>query len=810
MELDIAMEARPVSPPIHIYDVRNGQENHMSLQQWLHDFVHPSETTEPFEAVLHHADGSTRHRHLPFYLRKLPTEILYDANGLELFDKITQLEEYYLTRCEREILREKAATIAGHVPDGASVIELGCGSMTKTALLLNQIRAAGKRGVTFYALDIEESYLKTSLEALMQDQREKQNAFEHDVHYAGILGSYEQALSTILKEIKPPRVLLWLGSSIGNWTRSDAEHLVRQFVDVMDAGDGFLIGIDKRNDPTVIAKAYNDKEGVTALFALNGLHHLNYLLKENVFPSHQFDYFAGYNAIDGRHEAYFRSLVEQTISIPSPKGEVNVLLQKDELIRYEFSYKYSLEEVHHLGAASGLHLTTFWEDSNHMYRLCFFQKPRTNPLGHSPMPTLHDWEDVWQRWDQITHPSVISDIYEQPIELRHPIVFYIGHIPTFCDIMLSKGLDEALTEPAYYSTIFERGIDPDVEDPTKCHPHSYVPATWPAKEDIMNYQKRVRERVRCVCQAIAENRIPPALLRRVGRAMHLALEHEVMHRETLIYMLVQSERIRPPVAMSLFESPVPIGKAQWCTIQGGDVSFGIDDGEERDEMEASLPKAFGWDNETPRQTVSVESFQIQHRPVTNSEYLCFMKSLDSVSEDLIPSYFSKCKESDAFGVKTAFGVLPNEICMNWPVALSYHQATAYLKYLQDTTHDASLRIPTEAEYEQFYRQFRNDDASQYNVGFRHWCPTPLSDAKVHVMGSLWEWTSTVLEAHSGFVPSKVYPGYSSDFFDTKHNVVKGGSWATHTRLVGRLRNFYQRSYGFAFIGVRFARALVEI
>ena len=796
-----------------VYDARAKHLSCTSPGKLFEKFISPDETDEPLDVELTQPDGSTRLRRLPAQLRQLPCEILYDAKGLELFDRITQLDGiYYLTACERDILHNQTE-IVSHIPDNASIIELGCGSMTKTSVILDHLQSSGKRGISFYALDIEESFLKASLASLMEKEEKKNVPAEHAIKYAGILGSYDQAIASILKQIKSPRVFLWLGSSIGNCpSRKAAASFLRSFVEVMNSGDLFLVGIDKRNAPSRVALAYNDPYGISSAFGLNGLNHLNELLAAETFPLDRFEYFAGYNVEEGRHEAYYRSLENQVIPIPSTHSDglcESVSLTKNELIRYEVSYKFSFEEIENLGTSSGMSLKESWTDSENLYALALFKKPITIPrsLAQSGIPSIEDWKWIWAQWDRISSSDVIKDYMEKPIDLRHPMIFYKGHLPAFCDMLLSNCLGEQRTEPQYYETIFDRGIDPDVENPTICHAHSVVPEVWPPLEEIQDYTHRVRKRLVGVYDSIDRKDIAVSP-RRLSRVLHMIFEHELMHTETFLHMLVQSRKIVIPVQKPDFTAiPNPLKDPRWLPITGGEVMVGVNNGEELDYVRDDVPTVFGWDNESPLRTSSVRPFQIQHRPVTNLEYLCFMKSLPSFSPDLVPASFAKVDASEMYGVKTVFGILPVTQCMNWPVALNYHQATAYLHHLQVQQKDTSIHIPTEDELLCFYAQQRatEQDSNSFNIGFQNWCPLELSDDEVHIFGSLWEWTSTLLEEHPGFVQSKLYPGYTVDFFDGKHHVVKGASWATHPRLAGRLRNFYQCSYPYAFVGVRFAR-----
>ncbi|GMH43175.1 hypothetical protein BSKO_11097 [Bryopsis sp. KO-2023] len=364
-----------------IFDIKENDHQCPLVQEVFQSFVNPPPTAETITCELYQPDGTKRTRRLSERMRKLPSEILYDARGLELFERITELEdEYYLTRCEREILRTQMPDIAKYVTDGASIVELGCGSLSKTATFLKHVREAGRRDVRFFALDIEKSFLEASLKDLMEDEQKQDVPAENRIEYAGIYGSYTDALSSFLKDIIGQKVLLWLGSSIGNFSRADSNALVGRFQkELMKEGDVFFIGMDKRKDPATVARAYNDAGGVTSEFGLNGLDHLCRMMGNSDMDRMSFDYFAGYNDVEGRHEAYYRSNVAQTVSVPrSTGGFEKVDLEKDELIRYEFSVKYSMEEIQELASSTGLVLERTWTDAQDMYNFCMFRKPFSN------------------------------------------------------------------------------------------------------------------------------------------------------------------------------------------------------------------------------------------------------------------------------------------------------------------------------------------------------------------------------------------------------------------------------------------------
>ena len=142
----------------------------------------------------------------------------------------------------------------------------------------------------------------------------------------------------------------------------------------------------------------------------------------------------------------------------------------------------------------------------------------------NPIPSLHEFEQLWAAWDTITKGMIPKEeLLSQPIKLRNCCLFYLGHIPTFLDIHLTRATNSSLTEPKYFRQIFERGIDPDVDDPEKCHAHSEIPDMWPPIEEILKFQDRVRERTR----SLYKNKTAH-LDQKVGCALWLGFEHEGM------------------------------------------------------------------------------------------------------------------------------------------------------------------------------------------------------------------------------------------------------------------------------------------
>ena len=146
-----------------------------------------------------------------------------------------------------------------------------------------------------------------------------------------------------------------------------------------------------------------------------------------------------------------------------------------------------------------------------------------------PVPSLDEFEQLWSVWDTVTrHMLPEGELLSKPIKLRNCCLFYLGHIPTFLDIHIARATDKRPTEPSSYRQIFERGIDPDVDNPAHCHAHSEIPDTWPPAEEILAFQERVRNRVRA---AYDDGNVVKS--RSLGRALWIGFEHEGMSEHVL-------------------------------------------------------------------------------------------------------------------------------------------------------------------------------------------------------------------------------------------------------------------------------------
>jgi hypothetical protein len=206
------------------------------------------------------------------------------------------------------------------------------------------------------------------------------------------------------------------------------------------------------------------------------------------------------------------------------------------------------------------------------------------------VPSVDDWLNLWKVWDIVTRKMIPEqDLLEKPIKLRNACIFYLGHIPTFLDIQLCKVSDEPPCEPSHYPKIFERGIDPDVDNPEHCHAHSDIPDEWPPLEEIIQYQEQVRAKA---LKLTAASKIP----REIGRALWIGLEHEIMHLETLLYMLLQSDRTIPPTGYTpKFQEDAKAAESarvenEWFEVPKQEITIGLDDPEDN----SGGDEHFGW------------------------------------------------------------------------------------------------------------------------------------------------------------------------------------------------------------------------
>ncbi len=282
--------------------------------------------------------------------KSLPPKWFYDAQGSALFDKITELPEYYPTRAEREILTATAARIAGQTR-ARTLVELGSGSSDKTRLLLDALRAAGTLRC-YVPVDVSESALVAAGDAL--------SAEYPGLDVRAVVSDFEEHLGLPAGDDAPaPRLVAFLGSTIGNLFPDQRAAFLARVRDGMRPGDFFLLGTDLVKDAATLIAAYDDASGVTAEFNKNVLAVLDAELGAD-FDRDEFEHVAVWDAEAEWIEMRLRSLKAQAVHLPGIGLTVNFAAGEE--MRTEVSAKFRREGVAAELAAAGFAMRSWWTD----------------------------------------------------------------------------------------------------------------------------------------------------------------------------------------------------------------------------------------------------------------------------------------------------------------------------------------------------------------------------------------------------------------------------------------------------------------
>jgi len=385
--------------------------------------------------------------------------------------------------------------------------------------------------------------------------------------------------------------------------------------------------------------------------------------------------------------------------------------------------------------------------------------------------------------------------YTRPIDLRHPIVFYEGHLPAFSFNTLVKRALGGDSIDSTLETLFARGIDPSEEEAGNTRQNQ-----WPSRTTVQQFAAEADRRVRAAL-ARSDLAVPGDPLRHRSEAAYAILEHEAMHQETLLYMwhrLPLDRKRRPADYQPRVDGDVPT--QEWIDIPAGCATLG--------ENEDAL--RFGWDNERPRHRAPVDAFRIERHDVTNADFLEFVNQGGPT-----PAFWER--HHDAWYWRGMFDLIP--LPLSWPVYVSQADAAAFAAW-------RGYRLPTEAEFQRAAYGTSSDDERSYPWGsaspssehgvfdFTSWDPHPAGSHPAgrsawgvdDLVGNGWNWTSTVFAPFPGFRAIPSYPEYSADFFDGEHFVMKGASPATARELIRpTFRNWFRPRYPYVYATFRCVR-----
>jgi gamma-glutamyl hercynylcysteine S-oxide synthase len=362
----------------------------------------------------------------------------------------------------------------------------------------------------------------------------------------------------------------------------------------------------------------------------------------------------------------------------------------------------------------------------------------------------------------LVRPEAICD---RPIPERHRIIFYLGHTEAF-DWNLIK--DHAVDLPSFqpeFDRLFAFGIDP---------PPGQLPADeprdWPGIPEVKEYNRRARARIDSVMEEVPE------------QILHVAIEHRLMHAETLAYILHNLA----------YERKVPMGSADFIPSSTGAVRHRmVDFTAGKVQLGLARGQGFGWDNEFQAHCVEVPAFSVSKYKVTNGDYL------ELVREGAAPPLFW-CDRGGQWCYRGMFQEVP--LPLDAPVYVTHREAEAYARW-------RGSRLPSEAE---FHRAASSSGISS-NVDFRYWDPIPVTDDETaengdepqQLVGNGWEWTSDVFKPFPGFEPMPFYANYSAPFFDGAHYVLKGGSPRTAASMLRpSFRNWFRPTYPYVYATFR--------
>src|SRR5215469_3146475 len=374
-------------------------------------------------------------------------------------------------------------------------------------------------------------------------------------------------------------------------------------------------------------------------------------------------------------------------------------------------------------------------------------------------------EDAREQTDCLFGLIAPEALYQRPVAERHRLVFYLGHFDAFdWNLLGRRGMGESGFHPEF-DGLFERGIDP----PPGQAPRDTA-LDWPRRDEVEKYNRLTRS---WIDSHLGEMDL---------HLVQMAIEHRLMHAETFAYLLhnlpydqKRGDTLPEVSGRHTPENPV-------IPVAAGRVTLG------------AARERFGWDNEYLAHEVAVPGFAITKYKISNGEYLRFVNAGGPA-----PHFWEW--EGDRWFYRGMFGRTPLSLAN--AVWLTWKQAAAYAEW-------RGMSLPTEAQF-QLAASPTTPDAERDNFGFHRWDPIAVDAANggpyAHQMiGNGWEWTRDVFAPFEGFEPHPFYAGYSADFFDGNHYVLKGASPRTALRLTrAAFRNWFRPEYPHMYAGFRLVK-----
>ena len=291
----------------------------------------------------------------------LPPKYFYDQIGSDLFLKITQTEEYYPTRTEMSILKNFSSQIAERCPHINTLVELGSGSSEKINTLLEKFHQNG-HNLKYVPIDISDITIEGSVQLLKKYNR---------LSVTGIISDYKKSLAFLSQIETDPKLVVFLGSSIGNFNPNEIEDFLTMIRKSLNAEDFLMIGFDLVKDRDILLAAYNDAQGITRDFNLNVLERINRELGGD-FNLRKFEHCAYYNEENSRIEMYLVSKEAQTVTIDALNRKIS--FAADETIHTENSHKFTQEMIRSYIINTGLEYVESWTDPQEYFSVCLFKQ----------------------------------------------------------------------------------------------------------------------------------------------------------------------------------------------------------------------------------------------------------------------------------------------------------------------------------------------------------------------------------------------------------------------------------------------------